>query len=357
MLGVNDGVTETERQQLDGYGPIQIGYSGQIKEYDEEHFYGEIGEASHRHISQLVALTPGSTITHSTPAWLDSAKLTLQMRGDKSTGWALAHRLNAWARVGDGNHAYMLLQNLLRERTYPNLWDVHPPFQIDGNFGATAGMTEMVLQSHEGYISLLPSIPDSWKNISFKGLKARGNFTVDCDFADSTVKYCKIKSESGGTLRLRYEGFGNVTVTCDGKAVDIYRDGCFITFETQKGSEYILSGFKVVNKRDTVKNLVSRYTKNGVALSWEFTGNSRFEIWRAENNDSDYKLLGVTDDCEFIDGDYSDSHKSRLTYKVVAAYETKAESSACGALTVLHPASRLEEDRYKLKFKVINKSV
>lgn len=357
LLGVNDGVTETERHQLDGYEPVQIGYSGHIKEYDEEHFYGEIGEANHRHISQLVALTPGSTITHSTPAWLDSAKLTLQMRGDKSTGWALAHRLNAWARVGDGNHAYMLLQNLLCERTYPNLWDVHPPFQIDGNFGATAGMTEMVLQSHEGYISLLPSIPDSWKNISFKGLKARGNFTVDCDFADSTVKYCKIKSESGGTLRLRYEGFGNVTVTCDGKAVDIYRDGYLINFETQKGSEYILSGFKAVNKRDTVKNLVSRYTKNGVALNWEFGSNSRFEVWRAENNDSDYKLLGVTDDCEFIDGDYSDSHKSRLTYKVVAAYETKAESSACGALTVLHPASRLEEDRYKLKFKVINKSL
>lgn len=195
MLGEKDSITELERQQLDGYGPIQIGYSGQIKEYDEEHFYGEIGEAHHRHISQLVALTPGSTITHSTPAWLDAARLTLEMRGDKSTGWALAHRLNAWARVGDGNHAYLLLQNLLKERTYPNLWDVHPPFQIDGNFGATSGMTEMVLQSHEGYISLLPALPDNWSKVSFKGLKARGNFTVDCDYSDGIVNALKIKLE------------------------------------------------------------------------------------------------------------------------------------------------------------------
>ena len=357
LLGVSDSTVETERCQIDGYDPIQVGYSGQIKEYDEEHFYGEIGEANHRHISQLVALTPGSTITHSTPAWLDSAKLTLQMRGDKSTGWALAHRLNAWARVGDGNHAYLLLQNLLRERTYPNLWDVHPPFQIDGNFGATAGMTEMVLQSHEGYISLLPSVPDSWNNISFKGLKARGNFTVDCDFVDGTVKYCCIKSESGGTLKLRYAGFDNTEVVCDGKAVNIKRDGCFVTLETQKGKEYIFNGFKKINRQDTVTELVSCYTQNGVNLKWKFDIGNRFAIWRAVNNDSDYTLLGFSENGEFVDKDYNDTHRARLTYKVTAINDGVEDSSADGALTVLHPASRLEEDRYKLKFKVVNKLI
>lgn len=357
LLGINDSTVEAEKRQIDGYGPVRIGYSGQVKEYDEEHFYGEIGEAAHRHISQLVALTPGSTITHDTPAWLDSARLTLQMRGDKSTGWALAHRLNAWARIGDGNHAYLLLQNLLRQRTYPNLWDVHPPFQIDGNFGATAGMTEMVLQSHEGYISLLPSVPDNWNNIHFKGLKARGNFTVDCDYADGTVRSCRIVSENGGTLKLRYAGFENTRVTCDGKAVKIQRDGCFISFETQKGEEYIFDGFKNVIKPPAVAGLDSCYTQNGVRLTWKSDAGLRFAIWRAVNNESTYTLLGFSEIGEFIDSDYSDTHKSRLTYKVTVQTDGEEDSSAEGALTVLHPASRLEEDRYKLKFKVLNKMI
>lgn len=353
LLGVGDATTETEKAQLDGYGPVQIGYSGQIKEYDEEHFYGEIGEAQHRHISQLVALTPGSTVTHSTPAWLDAARLTLTMRGDKSTGWALAHRLNAWARVGDGNHAYLLLQNLLRERTYPNLWDVHPPFQIDGNFGATAGMTEMLLQSHEGYVALLPALPDAWKTISFKGLKTRGNFTVDCDYRDDRIQSCKIKSESGGALKLRYEGFDNVSVICDGNVVETKRDGFFVSFETQRGKTYIVSGFKPVQKREIATEFVSLWQENGVGLKWQ--GNaSEYAIYRAEGNDCDYTLVAVTKSCEFVDSVYNNKNKARLTYKVVCA-DTAYDAAVDGALTTLHPASELEEERYKLLFNTINK--
>lgn len=355
ILCQRDAITEIEKQQLDGYGPIQIGYSGQIKEYDEEHFYGEIGEASHRHISHLVALTPGSAITHRTPAWLDAARLTLQMRGDKSTGWALAHRLNAWARVGDGNHAYLLLQNLLRERTYPNLWDVHPPFQIDGNFGATAGMTEMVLQSHEGYISLLPSIPDAWENVSFKGLKARGNFTVDCDYSDNKIQGCQIKSEVGGTLKLRYEGMNGVTVTCNGKPVDCERDGFYIAFETQKGATYKFDGFSPVKKKEIVTELTSDWTDSGVALKWNSSQTHQYEIYRAKDSESDYTLLAVTDKCEFVDSAYNSTNRARLTYKIVVSKGSECSSSADGALATMHPASELEEERYKLLFKVINK--
>lgn len=353
ILRVSDATIELEKKQLDGYGPIQVGYSGQIKEYDEEHFYGEIGEAQHRHISQLVALTPGSTVTHSTPAWLDAARLTLEMRGDKSTGWALAHRLNAWARVGDGNHAYLLLQNLLRERTYPNLWDVHPPFQIDGNFGATAGMTEMVLQSHEGYISLLPAIPDNWGNISFKGLKARGNFTVSCDYANQKITRCEIKSESGGSIKLRYEGFDNAKVSCDDANVQTVSDGFFITFETQAGKSYIITGFKKVEKSDTVQNLVSTWTNDGVKLNWSGDANA-YAVYRAEGNDSDYTLLNVTDSCEYIDNAYTSQNKARLTYKIVVA-EDDYDSAVDGAITTLHPASELEVERYNLRYIVNNK--
>ncbi len=352
ILGTTDNTTELEKQQLDGYGPVQIGYSGQIKEYDEEHFYGEIGEANHRHISQLVALTPGSTITHSTPAWLDAARLTLEMRGDKSTGWALAHRLNAWARVGDGNHAYILLQNLLKERTHPNLWDVHPPFQIDGNFGATSGMTEMVLQSHEGYVTLLPALPDAWKNVSFKGLKARGNFTVDCKYEHGTVKSLQIKSECGGMLKLRYEGFDNVTATCDGKTVEIVREGFFAQIETTVGKTYIFSGFKPVEKREIVTDFTSYWTTDGVKLCWN--GNAqRYAIYRAEGNDSDYTLIDNTEEHEYIDTAYNVNNKARLTYKIVCA-DSNYDAAIDGALSVVHPASELEVDRYKLRFNVIN---
>jgi len=352
ILNVRDSTTEVEKQQLDGYGPVQIGYSGQIKEYDEEHFYGEIGEAHHRHISQLVALVPGNTVTHSTPAWLDAARLTLEMRGDKSTGWALAHRLNAWARVGDGNHSYLLLQNLLKERTHPNLWDVHPPFQIDGNFGATSGMTEMVLQSHEGYVALLPALPDCWQRVSFKGLKARGNFTVSLDYSNGLVNNCEIKSELGGKLKLRYEGIDGVLIECEGKKVEPLRDGFFVEFETEKGKCYKLSGFKTVNKRNLVDSLASAWESDGVKLSWNACGEN-YAIYRASENDSDYTFLGFTKNTEFVDKTYNTNQKARLTYKVVCA-DTECDSATVGALTTLHPASQLEEERYKYLFRTIN---
>ena len=357
ILGVSDDVTQLEKQQLDAYGPIQIGYSGQIKEYDEEHFYGEIGEAEHRHISQLVALTPGSTVTHSTPAWLDAARITLQMRGDRSTGWALAHRLNAWARVGDGNHSYLLLQNLLKERTYPNLWDVHPPFQIDGNFGATAGMTEMVLQSHEGYVSLLPAIPDDWNKISFKGLKARGNFTIDCDFVDGEVKNFAIKSEAGEVFILRYEGVNDKTLVkkLDGSTVDFELQDVFVKFKTEKGETYVVENLLPVTKREVVKDLVAEWTNEGVKLNWN-NGDKECAVYRAVDNDSDYLLLGSTDKCEYLDREYNANNRKRITYKVVTC-EGGHNSASIGALATMHVASQLEVERYNLRFLVNNKKL
>ena len=199
ILGTNDSVVATIRRQIAKYDPVQIGESGQIKEYREERKYGEIGQPKHRHISQLVGLFPGTLINATKPEWMTAARYSLTERGDESTGWALAHRLCCWARLGDGDHAHRLLVELMTHRMHPNLWDVHPPFQIDGNFGATAGIAEMLLQSHAGYVDILPALPEAWAaKGSFTGLCARGAYEVGCTWRDGRPVKVTVLSKGGG---------------------------------------------------------------------------------------------------------------------------------------------------------------
>lgn len=204
-LGTQDSFLKTIENILPKLDPVIIGKSGQVKEYREEEYYGDIGEKNHRHISQLVGLYPGSLISKN-DKWLKASQVTLNLRGDKSTGWATAHRLCLWTRTKNVKRSMDLVKSFIINNVLNNLWDSHPPFQIDGNFGYVAGINEMFLQSHNGYIELLPCLPKKWGKGSIKGLKSRGGFAIDMEFSKNNFK-ATIKSECGQRLRLLNKGY------------------------------------------------------------------------------------------------------------------------------------------------------
>ncbi len=226
VLGIDSSFRQEVGRARDQLAPSRIGAAGQLQEWLED-WDLQAPEIHHRHVSHLYGLFPSSQITlEETPELAAAARKSLEIRGDEATGWGIAWRLNLWARLGDAEHAHELLQTLMSPpRTYPNLFDSCPPFQIDGNFGGVSGICEMLLQSHSGVIRLLPALPKGWPSGAVAGLRARGGFSVGMTWKNGQLENARVSGRPGARAVVRYREMGLAKVVPESGAFSVVVDG------------------------------------------------------------------------------------------------------------------------------------
>ncbi len=247
ILGIKTSETDEIKKAMDNLALPEIGLNGQYMEWRDETTMDVNGDWGHRHVNHLYSLHPGRQVISGRSAaddkYVEAMKKTLITRGDGGTGWSKAWKINFWARLRDGNHAGTMVEQIIKESTLNNLFDTHPPFQIDGNFGATAGMTEMLLQSQGMIVELLPALPDMWANGSVDGLRARGNAGVDIEWANGKITSAKIMPESHNeTLQIGLADARNYKVTdSSGEKVKCKCSQDTITLNAKAGEIYTLT--------------------------------------------------------------------------------------------------------------------
>ncbi len=329
-----NAVLKTVLSQIEKYDPIIVGLSGQIKEFREEQYYGDLGEYKHRHIAHLVSLFPGNIINSTTPAWIDAAKYTLTERGMDGFGWNLAWKTGLWARTKDGDTAHSFVRTLLELGIAPNLWDLYfnetkDIFQIDGNFGITAGIAEMLLQSDAGYVEPLAALPEIWENGSYTGLVARGNFEVDAFWENGLATVFNITSRAGEKLSVYYPTIAGARVrTLDGKDVSFtVENNNLISFDTEVGETYIIYGFEEQIKPETPTYFT--YEREGLGdftFTWDPSDDAvEYNLYVAVESQPDYTLIATTEDNSFV---YTPSgnENARMTFALTAVSEDMVES-------------------------------
>ena len=307
-------ILKTIMEQIDKYDPILVGLSGQIKEFREEDYYGSLGNPNHRHISQLVGLFPGNIINSETEAWLDAALVSLAGRNDGLTdypggttatneasivAWAWAHKQALYARAGEGDLAQEMLAGNLRNSTLENLLMVCGKiFQIEASSGTTAAIAEMLLQSDESFIEILPALPTNWDSGAYTGLVARGSTEVSVSWAGGVANKLNVAPKYSGEISIKYPHFANVTVyNSKGEKLNYsLSDDKVLTFNAIGGETYYITGFEKLYRPESPDGFdFERISYGEFQLSWNaVAGADKYNVYVAYENDSSYTFVAST---------------------------------------------------------------